>query len=164
MYPLGNSITRYLKLAARLTRNHVRASTVLFGSPEALVCFSASIICLPPFPGFPSSIETTIYLIFLSVSLLHSLIISSLFVFLPFAPAEMFPSRSLLAASLLNLAAAIPSELQNVLKNTHGGSEYGYPTDFTRGIMPVCFSLHSIALWMEGLAAPTKGCKWPRIP
>ncbi|KAI9045388.1 uncharacterized protein KD926_008815 [Aspergillus affinis] len=43
----------------------------------------------------------------------------------------MFPSWSLLVASLLNLAAAIPSELQNVLKNTHGGSEYG---DYWRDI------------------------------
>ncbi|KAH8423568.1 uncharacterized protein LDX57_001328 [Aspergillus melleus] len=55
----------------------------------------------------------------------------------------MFPSRSLLVASLLNLAAAIPSELQNVLKNTHGGSEYGYPTDLTRGIMPIPVHSHN---------------------
>lgn len=38
------------------------------------------------------------------------------------------------------LAAGFSTELQSVLKNTHGGNEYGYPTDFTRGIMPVSSS------------------------
>lgn len=51
--------------------------------------------------------------------------------------------RSLLvvasAASLVlpGTAAGMSSELQSVLKNTHRGDEYKYPTDFTRGIMPV---------------------------
>lgn len=53
-------------------------------------------------------------------------------------------SRTLLAAaSALFLASptaaqgASDSQLQSILKNTHGSSEYRYPTDFTRGILPV---------------------------
>ncbi|THD00376.1 hypothetical protein EYZ11_000103 [Aspergillus tanneri] len=51
----------------------------------------------------------------------------------------MFLSPSLLLAGFLvspRLAAALQSGLQNILKNTHGSEEYGYPTDLTRGIMP----------------------------
>ncbi|PYH88983.1 hypothetical protein BO71DRAFT_390537 [Aspergillus ellipticus CBS 707.79] len=60
----------------------------------------------------------------------------------------MVLARSLLAASasLLALptqAVAATSELQSVLKNTHGGNEYGYPTDFTRGIMPIPVHSHN---------------------
>lgn len=35
------------------------------------------------------------------------------------------------------LAAAISSDLQNILKNTHGSDAYSYPTDLTRDIIPV---------------------------
>jgi hypothetical protein len=55
----------------------------------------------------------------------------------------MVLSESLLAAvSALFLAypteaVAASSELQSILKNTHKSSEYSYPTDFTRGILPV---------------------------
>jgi hypothetical protein len=45
----------------------------------------------------------------------------------------------LLAAAAL--AAAIPpdisSGLQNILRNTHKSKAYEYPTDLTRGIIPV---------------------------
>jgi hypothetical protein len=40
----------------------------------------------------------------------------------------------------LAVASAIPdvsSTLQNILKNTDGTNKYRYPTDFTRGILPV---------------------------
>lgn len=43
----------------------------------------------------------------------------------------------LASAASLALAAGMSTELQSVLKNTHRGEEYGYPTDFTRGILPV---------------------------
>lgn len=50
--------------------------------------------------------------------------------------------QSLLALGgvLVSSAAGIAMEFQNVLQNTHRGTEYNYPTDFTRGIMPVGFS------------------------
>lgn len=44
-----------------------------------------------------------------------------------------------LAGVLVSPAAGIAMELQNILQNTHRGNEYGYPTDFTRGVMPVGF-------------------------
>ncbi|KAL4805957.1 histone acetylation protein-domain-containing protein [Aspergillus unguis] len=62
----------------------------------------------------------------------------------------MVASRMLLtAASALFLAlptaaaGALDSELQSVLKNTHRGSEYRYPTDFTRGILPIPVHSHN---------------------
>ena len=45
-----------------------------------------------------------------------------------------------------HLALGISSELQNILKNTHGSKAYGYPTDLTRDIFPVSFSLCSCLL------------------
>ncbi|KAF5861857.1 hypothetical protein ETB97_012408 [Aspergillus alliaceus] len=41
------------------------------------------------------------------------------------------------------LAAGVSTELQSVLKNTHGSNEYGYPTDFTRGILPIPVHSHN---------------------
>ncbi|TPR07899.1 hypothetical protein CAN33_0016145 [Aspergillus niger] len=41
------------------------------------------------------------------------------------------------------LAAGGSTELQSVLKNTHGSNDYGYPTDFTRGIMPIPVHSHN---------------------
>jgi hypothetical protein len=41
------------------------------------------------------------------------------------------------------------SELQSILKNTHRSSEYKYPTDFTRGILPVEFPLTENVLVVE---------------
>lgn len=35
------------------------------------------------------------------------------------------------------VVGSITSSLQYVLKNTHGGNEYEYPTDITRDIRPV---------------------------
>lgn len=42
-----------------------------------------------------------------------------------------------IAGAFVSAAAGISPEFQNVLQNTHKSNEYGYPTDFTRGIMPV---------------------------
>ncbi|PYI06115.1 hypothetical protein BO78DRAFT_461487 [Aspergillus sclerotiicarbonarius CBS 121057] len=60
----------------------------------------------------------------------------------------MVLTRSLVAASAFLLgvprpAAAGATELQSVLKNTHGSNDYGYPTDFTRGIMPIPVHSHN---------------------
>ncbi|PWY90791.1 hypothetical protein BO70DRAFT_307038 [Aspergillus heteromorphus CBS 117.55] len=60
----------------------------------------------------------------------------------------MVLARSLLVAASASLVvlpsqAVGTSELQSVLKNTHGGNEYGYPTDFTRGIMPIPVHSHN---------------------
>jgi len=49
---------------------------------------------------------------------------------------------------------AITSSLQSILKNTHASADYGYPTDITRDLIPVCFLrsrvlyefLHSMSL------------------
>lgn len=50
------------------------------------------------------------------------------------------------------LAAGGSTELQSVLKNTHGSNDYGYPTDFTRGIMPVSILLDGgVSAWAEML-------------
>lgn len=47
----------------------------------------------------------------------------------------------LIAGSLLSSpAASVVPEMQSVLQNTHRSNEYKYPTDFTRGIMPVSLS------------------------
>lgn len=43
-------------------------------------------------------------------------------------------------------AAAIPDvsgTLQNILQNTHGSDLYTYPTDLTRGIIPVSIECRS---------------------
>ncbi|KAL4996208.1 hypothetical protein BDV10DRAFT_187300 [Aspergillus recurvatus] len=56
--------------------------------------------------------------------------------------------------SLLTVASALflafrtealdgASELQSILKNTHRSSEYKYPTDFTRGILPIPVHSHN---------------------
>lgn len=50
--------------------------------------------------------------------------------------------RPALALPLVGLAVAsaipdVSSTLQNILKNTDGTNKYRYPTDFTRGIIPV---------------------------
>ncbi|RAH41359.1 uncharacterized protein BO95DRAFT_456648 [Aspergillus brunneoviolaceus CBS 621.78] len=61
----------------------------------------------------------------------------------------MVLSRSLLAAASAFLlgspteAAGAVTELQSVLKNTHMSNEYGYPTDFTRGVMPIPVHSHN---------------------
>ena len=38
---------------------------------------------------------------------------------------------------------AITSSLQSILKNTHGSTDYGYPTDLTRDLLPVSLSVLS---------------------
>lgn len=37
----------------------------------------------------------------------------------------------------------ITSSLQSILKNTHGSTDYGYPTDLTRDLLPVSLSVLS---------------------
>ncbi|KAL4868545.1 hypothetical protein BDV12DRAFT_102503 [Aspergillus spectabilis] len=77
----------------------------------------------------------------------------------------MVLSRSLLAAvSTLFLvypteAVAASSELQSILMNTHKSSEYSYPTDFTRGILPIPVHSHN-DYWRDVpfFTALSKGC------
>lgn len=72
-------------------------------------------------------------------------------------PMDKFPRLSpmalVLAFAAVVAASPLPprhstspvsSSLQNVLTNTHGSRDYGYPTDFTRGIMPVRLPVHSL--------------------
>ncbi|KAL1645801.1 hypothetical protein SLS58_003685 [Diplodia intermedia] len=64
--------------------------------------------------------------------------------------ASVISSTLALAAARAVDAAAIPdvsSTLQNILQNTHGSDLYTYPTDLTRGIIPVS-------------STPTK--RWPQ--
>ncbi|RAK98935.1 uncharacterized protein BO80DRAFT_427038 [Aspergillus ibericus CBS 121593] len=72
--------------------------------------------------------------------------------------------RSLVAPSAVllgvpSLAAAGATELQSVLRNTHGSNDYGYPTDFTRGIMPIPVHSHN-DYWRDipFYTALSKGC------
>jgi hypothetical protein len=44
---------------------------------------------------------------------------------------------SLLAGALASYIPEISSTLQNILRNTDKSDSYQYPTDFTRGIIPV---------------------------
>ncbi|KAI9731996.1 MAG: hypothetical protein M1834_004447 [Cirrosporium novae-zelandiae] len=46
-------------------------------------------------------------------------------------------------ASLVAHAEGASHALQNILLNTHGSEGYGYPTDFTQGIMPVPIHSHN---------------------
>lgn len=64
----------------------------------------------------------------------------------------------------LTLAVSVPdvsSTLQNILKNTDGTNKYKYPTDFTRGILPVRDGLHVTMtmavfnLWHRNLSTAT---------
>lgn len=61
-----------------------------------------------------------------------------------FIPGAMLSSLGLFMAMFLVLsagpepAAAITSSLQSILRNTHGSKDYGYPTDLTRDLLPVC--------------------------
>jgi hypothetical protein len=45
--------------------------------------------------------------------------------------------RFALTVPFAGLALASSSTLQNILKNTEHTNRYSYPTDFTRGILPV---------------------------
>lgn len=61
-----------------------------------------------------------------------------------------------ISASLTGLVAAVPASvpqldisatLQNILANTDNSPSYTYPTDLTRGIIPVCnYSLSNLAV------------------
>ncbi|KAL3481811.1 hypothetical protein BJX99DRAFT_218270 [Aspergillus californicus] len=59
----------------------------------------------------------------------------------------VFAWSLLVVASALFLSfpskAEAPSELQSILRNTHKSSAYGYPTDFTRGILPIPVHSHN---------------------
>ncbi|PYH48849.1 uncharacterized protein BP01DRAFT_353150 [Aspergillus saccharolyticus JOP 1030-1] len=47
------------------------------------------------------------------------------------------------SAFLVGSAAGTVTELQSVLRNTHLSNDYGYPTDFTRGVMPIPVHSHN---------------------
>ncbi|KAF9891266.1 hypothetical protein FE257_004830 [Aspergillus nanangensis] len=72
--------------------------------------------------------------------------------------------RSVLVASAAflafpGLATGFSTELQSVLKNTHRGDEYRYPTDFTRGIMPIpCHSHNDYWRDIPFYTGISKGC------
>lgn len=53
----------------------------------------------------------------------------------PRLPAFLLASHLALAAPIQN--QNLPSTLQNILANTDGSNLYTYPTDLTRGIIPV---------------------------
>lgn len=53
------------------------------------------------------------------------------------ATVKMIQSLLIAGGLLASSAAAVAPEFQNILQNTHRSNEYGYPTDLTRGIMPV---------------------------
>jgi hypothetical protein len=53
--------------------------------------------------------------------------------------ASLFTFPSLVAGFIAPYAAGERSDaLQNILKNSDNTNKYKYPTDFTRGIIPVC--------------------------
>jgi hypothetical protein len=53
--------------------------------------------------------------------------------------ASLFALPSLVAGLITPYAAGERSDaLQNILKNSDNTNKYKYPTDFTRGIIPVC--------------------------
>ncbi|KAL2004196.1 hypothetical protein VTN02DRAFT_5845 [Thermoascus thermophilus] len=64
-----------------------------------------------------------------------------------------------LASSKLVTGSSLSPSLQNILKNTHGSDEYHYPTDFTRGIMPIPVHSHN-DYWRDVpfYTALSKGC------
>lgn len=51
--------------------------------------------------------------------------------------AVMMKLSLFIAGAFVSAVVGISPEFQNVLQNTHRSNEYEYPTDFTRGIMPV---------------------------
>lgn len=58
---------------------------------------------------------------------------------------KMIQSLLIAGGLLASSAAAVAPKFQNILQNTHRSNEYGYPTDLTRGIMPVSaanYTLH----------------------
>lgn len=67
-------------------------------------------------------------------------------------------SLAISAGLLIGSEAPISSSLQNILKNTHGSPAYEYPTDLTKGIMPVSFVL-VIVTAVKGRDARSLGFK-----
>ncbi|KAI9930076.1 hypothetical protein ASPWEDRAFT_48247 [Aspergillus wentii DTO 134E9] len=57
----------------------------------------------------------------------------------------MLPQSILIASAFLTspTLAAVSSEFQNILQNTHRGDGYRYPTDLTRGIVPIPVHSHN---------------------
>lgn len=57
-------------------------------------------------------------------------------------------SLAVSAGLLIGSVAATPisSSLQNILKNTHDSPAYEYPTDLTKGIVPVSFALVAVTV------------------
>ncbi|GFF42467.1 hypothetical protein IFM58399_06625 [Aspergillus lentulus] len=58
-------------------------------------------------------------------------------------PRSLLVTASAVILSLPNIVFGLPTGLQNVLDNTHRSQEYGYPTDFTRGIVPIPVHSHN---------------------
>jgi hypothetical protein len=54
-------------------------------------------------------------------------------------PHSLLFTASAVLLALPEMVLGLPTGLQNVLQNTHRSKEYEYPTDFTRGIVPVSF-------------------------
>ncbi|KAL4789977.1 hypothetical protein BDV19DRAFT_373151 [Aspergillus venezuelensis] len=59
------------------------------------------------------------------------------------APLFAFPPGTVALAPGQQQVQDQNSELQSILKNTHGSDEYRYPTDFTRGILPIPVHSHN---------------------
>jgi hypothetical protein len=61
--------------------------------------------------------------------------------------ASLFAFPTLVAGFITPYAAGEPSDaLQNILKNSDNTNKYKYPTDFTRGIIPVRRSITDATL------------------
>lgn len=60
---------------------------------------------------------------------------------------SIFTALSVAFLGCPRLASGISSELQSILKNTHGSNAYEYPTDLTRDIIPVS---SDPVYWVEG--------------
>ena len=58
-----------------------------------------------------------------------------------YLPALTSLASGVLAAPAQPVSYDISATLQNILQNTHGSNLYTYPTDLTRGIIPVCIQL-----------------------
>ena len=61
--------------------------------------------------------------------------------------ASLLALPTLVAGFITPYAAGERSDaLQNILKNSDNTSKYKYPTDFTRGIIPVCHAIMDATL------------------
>ncbi|RHZ49071.1 uncharacterized protein CDV56_104443 [Aspergillus thermomutatus] len=56
-------------------------------------------------------------------------------------PHSLLFTASAVILTLPDMVLGLTTDLQNVLQNTHRSQEYGYPTDFTRGIVPFILTM-----------------------